>query len=258
MAKHLIIPDTQIKPEDDPSFLAWIGQYCVKQKPDVIVCIGDFADMPSLSSYDAGKKSFEGRSYKKDIEATVSAMETLMSPIKEEMNRLVEHKKKRWSPKLLLTLGNHEHRLLRAIEDDRKLEDLISMSDFQYERFGWEVIPFLEPVTVDGVAYCHYFCSGVMGRPITSARMLINKMHMSCVAGHQQGRDVAYGTRGDGKRITSIIAGSAYLHDEPYLNKQTNGHWRGLVVLNEVNDGEFDEMFVSTNYLRKTFSTSGS
>lgn len=254
MAKHLIIPDVQIKPEDDPSFLAWIGEYCAKQKPDVIVCIGDFADMPSLSSYDAGKKSFEGRSYQQDIDASIKAMGILIEPIKEEMTRLIINKKKRWMPRLVLTLGNHEHRIMRAIENDRKLDGLISVDDLKYDSFGWEVKQFLDPVSIDGVVYCHYFCSGVMGRPVTSARMLINKMHISCVAGHQQGRDVAYGTRGDGRRITSIIAGSCYLHDEPYLNKQTNGHWRGLVVLNEVNDGEFDESFVSMNYLKRKFS----
>ena len=67
--KHLIIPDTQVKRGVDLSYLEWIGKYIVDKKPDVIVQIGDFADMPSLSSYDVGKKSFEGRRYKDDIEA---------------------------------------------------------------------------------------------------------------------------------------------------------------------------------------------
>ena len=69
--KHLIIPDTQVKPDVDLSYLEWIGQYIVEKKPDVLIQIGDFADMPSLSSYDIGKKSFEGRRYKDDIKAAV-------------------------------------------------------------------------------------------------------------------------------------------------------------------------------------------
>ena len=68
--KHLIIPDTQVKPGVDLNYLAWVGKYIVEKKPDVVVQIGDFADMPSLSSYDTGKKSFEGRRYKDDIELT--------------------------------------------------------------------------------------------------------------------------------------------------------------------------------------------
>ena len=49
---HLMIPDTQCKPNIDMSYLSWVGQYIVDKKPEVIVHIGDHADMPSLSSYD--------------------------------------------------------------------------------------------------------------------------------------------------------------------------------------------------------------
>ena len=57
--KHLIIPDTQVKPNTPTEHLKWAGQYAAEKKPDVIVHIGDHWDMESLSSYDKGKKSFE-------------------------------------------------------------------------------------------------------------------------------------------------------------------------------------------------------
>ena len=38
-----------------------------EEKPDVVVCLGDWFDMASLSSHDKGKKSFEGRRYKQDV-----------------------------------------------------------------------------------------------------------------------------------------------------------------------------------------------
>ena len=189
--KHLVIPDCQVKPGHSVEYLKWIGQYAAEKKPDVIVCIGDFADMPSLSSYDIGKKSFEGRTYKADVQATRHAMETLMKPIRDEQLRLIKNKDRRWKPRMVLTLGNHEHRIDRAVEYDRKLEGLISTDDLKYKEFGWEVHPFLEVVTIDGIAYSHYFTSGVLGRPVTSAQMLLTKKHMSCFAGHQQGRMIA-------------------------------------------------------------------
>lgn len=255
MTKHLIITDPQIKPNTDSSHMEWAGLYAVKHKPDVIICIGDFADMPSLSSYDIGKKSFEGRTYKDDIESVHAAMELFMAPIRAEIERLKKNKKKAWNPRFVMTLGNHEHRIDRAIENDRKLDGLISINDLKYEEAGWEVIPFLEPIVIDGVVYSHYFTSGPMGRPIGSARLLITKKHMSCFAGHQQGRDVSYATRADGKRITCIIAGSYYQHDEGYMDHQSNKHWRGLVALNEVDDGEFDEMFISIGYLKRKYGS---
>src|SRR6187431_2812527 len=60
---HMVIPDVQSKPGVQNDHLTWIGAYAVEKKPDVIVCIGDFWDFPSLSSYDKGKLSFEGRRY---------------------------------------------------------------------------------------------------------------------------------------------------------------------------------------------------
>ena len=50
--KHLIIPDCQIRAGDNFDFLRAIGNYIVRKQPDVIVNLGDFADLPSLSSYD--------------------------------------------------------------------------------------------------------------------------------------------------------------------------------------------------------------
>ena len=65
--KHLIIPDTQVKPDSPTDHLRWAGLYAVKMRPDVIVHIGDHWDMPSLNSYSgAGCKSFEGNRYIKD------------------------------------------------------------------------------------------------------------------------------------------------------------------------------------------------
>jgi hypothetical protein len=253
MSKHLIIPDCQVKPGVDISYLKWIGEYAAEKKPEVIVCIGDFADMPSLSSYDVGKKSFEGRTYKADVESTKEAMNLLMKPIKDEQERLIRNKDKRWNPRLILTLGNHEDRINRAINLDRKLDGLVSVGDLGYEELGWEVHPYLEVVVVDGVAYSHYFTTGVMGRPVTSAAALLTKKHMSAVMGHVQHRQIAYAQRADGRQMTGLFVGSCYLHDEDYLGLQGNDYWRGIWMLHEVNQGSFDEMPISLNYLRRKY-----
>ena len=252
--KHAFIPDLQIKPGVDLSYLSHIGRYLADKKPDRIILIGDVADMPSLSSYDVGKKSFEGRTYKADVESVHEGMRLLMQPIFDEQQKLVNGGRKRWKPELILTLGNHEERINRAINLDRKLDGLISIRDLGYSNFGWQVFPFLEVVVRDGIAYSHYFTSGIMGRPVGTASMQLNKKHMSCVAGHQQGRQIAYGRRADGKEMTSIIAGSCYLHDESYLGLQGNQHWRGMYMFHNVDDGSFDEMAVPLSYLIENYS----
>ena len=242
--KHLVIPDCQVKVGVPLEHLTWAGQYIADKKPDVVVMLGDFADMESLGAYDVGKKTFEGRRYKKDIEAAHRGMELLMAPIR---------KVRGYKPRLVLTLGNHEDRISRAQEADPKMEGVISLDDLKYKEFGWEVIPYLEVIVIDGVAYSHYFQSGTMGRPVTSAQAMLNKKHQSCIMGHVQGRQIAYATKADGKQITGLFVGGFYQHDEEYLKWQGNKHWRGLWVLHEVNDGSFDEMPVSMGYLKRKY-----
>jgi len=253
--KHLVLPDCQVRPGDDFGFLTAIGKYIVAKKPDVVINIGDFADMPSLSSYDIGKKSFEGRRYVADVESAKEAMRALLGPLNEYNENARRTKHKLYSPRLVLTLGNHENRINKAVENDAKLEGVLSVDDLSYESFGWEVYPFLDVVVIDGVAYSHYFVTGTAGRAASTAAAQLRKTNMSSIAGHQQGRQAAYATKADGTRIASIIAGSCYEHDEAYLGAQGNKHWRGIIMLHEVNNGQFDEMFVSLDYVKRNYST---
>lgn len=252
--RHLVIPDCQIRPGDNLDFLRRIGTYIVEKQPDVVIQIGDFADMPSLSSYDVGKKTFEGRRYKADIEATHLAMEALLEPLHTYNAKQQRTKHQQYHPRLVFTLGNHCDRISRAVNNDPKLDGTIGLSDLKYEEYGWEVYPYLQPVIIDGIAYCHFFVTGVMGRPCTSAQAQLVKHHMSVVSGHQQGLQIATGHKADGTRLTSVIAGSCYEHDEDYLGYQGNKHWRGILMLHEVNSGSFDLMPVSLDYLRKKYS----
>jgi hypothetical protein len=230
--------------------LDWIGKYIVHKKPDVIVQIGDFADMESLCSYDKGKRSFEGRRYKSDVDAAYEGMSRLLRPMDQYNAMQCRNKKKEYRPRMVLTLGNHEQRINTATELDPMLEGLLKVEDLNYEAFGWEVHPFLKPVTIDGVTYAHYFPTGVMGRPASTAAAILSNYHKTCVAGHQQGRNYAQGKRSP---ISAIIAGSCYQHDEAYLNPMTNEHWRGVIMLHEVVNGTFDEMFVSLRYLKRKY-----
>lgn len=244
-----VIPDCQVKEGVPTEHLEWAGEYLADKKPDVIVNIGDFYDMPSLSSYDKGKMSFENRRYVKDVQAGNDAMDLLLAPIKKEINRQKRNKKKQWKPRMVFTIGNHEHRIERAVEADAILEDVISYDDLNLS--DWEVHGFLEPVVIEGVAFSHYFTSGVMGRPVSSARALLSKRMMSCVMGHVQDRDIAYGKRADGTNLTGLFAGIFYQHSEDYLGAQNNGSWSGIWMLNDVKNGGFDELPVSLKYLKE-------
>ena len=246
----IMIPDTQCKPGLDLSYLEWIGKYIASKKPDVIVHIGDHADMESLSSYDKGKKSAEGKRVSLDIEAAIEGMNTLLAPIAQEQAR-----DKSWKPRMVLTLGNHCERIKRHVESNPELEGFLSYDSLRYKEMGWEVYDYLEPVTIGGVMFIHYFPNPMSGKPLGgSAASILKTVGASIVQGHKQTLDVATRTLYNGKTQWSIIAGACYAHEESYKGYVGNKHWKGLVVMHNVNEGSFDPLFVSIDYLKERFN----
>lgn len=248
-----VIPDVQAKLGQDFSFLSDVGQFLVEKKPDYWVCLGDFVDMESLSSYDIGKKSFEGRRYTNDIQAAKEAMEALLSPLQKFNSNAKKNKEKQYKPELILCLGNHEERIARAIENDPKIEGLISYNDLPYQ--AWKVYDYLDVVGIEGVFFSHYFTSGVMGRPVPNARQLVAKKHLSCVQGHIQKFEIYNEYRADGKMLTGLFAGTCTPYNESYLGLQGNSYFRGIHMLYDVNDGEFYTHSIPLSYLKTRYAT---
>lgn len=244
---HLVIPDCQVKPGVRTDHMDWIGNYIVEKKPDTIVCIGDFADLPSLSSYDKGKVPAEGKRYNRDVDAARAAMARLLKPI-DDYNRTAAVK---YEPRKVFTKGNHEERADRYANLNPEMEGTVNSDNLAFEDFGWEVYPFLEIVNVDGIEYSHYFTSGVMGRPVSSAAALLRERQCSATMGHVQNTDIAVHKK---TQNIAMFCGVCYLHDEAYLGAQGNSTRRQIVVKHEVVDGRYDPMLVSLQYLSKKYS----
>jgi hypothetical protein len=257
---HVFIPDSQIKPEVPTDSLRWIGNYIVEKfadRPNVkIIHAGDFADMPSLSIYDKGTKQMEGRTYQADIDAVIEGWDILNEPI-DKYNTVKRNKKEKvWTPDKYITLGNHEDRITRAINYNPQLEGVLSLDKLELSRYGWNVVPFLQPIWLDGVCYAHYFYNPMTSKPYGGAiETRLKNIGHSFSQGHQQ--VLLYGLRTVSKGTQhGLVAGSSYLHPEAYLGPQANSHWRGIVVKHQVKDGSYDPMFVSLEYLCQRYENS--
>jgi hypothetical protein len=255
---HLVLPDVQSRDGINSKFLSRVGKYAVDKQPSVIVCLGDFADMASLSEYDRGKPKFEGRRYWKDVKASKDAMANLLKPIHDYNKQRKKNKEKQYKPRMVMLLGNHENRINRAIDREAILEDTISTDDLGYEDAGWEVHPFLEVVEIDGVHYSHFFPRSPSGRVMQnrrgapSAAAQVKREMCSCTSGHMQGLDFSVYQTGN-RRYYGLIAGSCYEHEEDYLSPQGTQYWRGIIMKHEVNNGQYDAMFVSLDYLKRRY-----
>lgn len=208
--------------------------------------------MASLSEYDKGKKSYEGRRYKADIEAGHTGMGELLGPIVEFNRRQRRNKKQQYLPRMVFLLGNHEQRIARAVDKDPILEGTIGYHDFKLEEYGWEVHNFLDTVEIDGVYYSHYFYNPMTGKPYGGkASQRLNNIGFSFTMGHQQGKDIAEKHLANGKTLRGLVVGSFYQHDEEYKGPQGNSHFRGCIMKHEVKDGNYNLMELSLDYLMK-------
>lgn len=240
--KVVVIPDTQVKPGVNTDHLEHIGNYIAEKQPDVIVHLGDHFDLPSLSLYDVGKRQFEGRRLKADIESGIAGMKRLVDPFGNI---------KGYRPRMEFMMGNHEYRLQRVIDLDPKLEGTLDLSDLRITEYGWTVNPFLEVIDIAGCEFSHYFTSGVMGRPVSSAAVLLRERAKSAIQGHVQKFDVAVHQK---TGQMAMMAGICYTHTEEYLTPQGNSCRQQIVVMHELREGIYDPMMVSLDFLARRYS----
>ena len=256
MTTHLVIPDSHAQPGVDNDRFTWLGKWIADNRPDVIINIGDMADMKSLSMYDVGKLSAEGRRYSDDIAAFKDAMDKMLAPIEAYNRKRKKQKKGPYKPRMVYCLGNHEYRIERAYNEEPKYFGTISIKDLCLEEYGWEVVPFTKSIIVDDIAYSHYFTSGVMMRPIgglNHARKLLSTQFMSATAGHSHLRDFAEHVNVAGRRFCATVVGCYFEHEEDWAGEANKLYWRGLVHKTNVVEGSYDPNFINIDELRDKY-----
>lgn len=251
----LYIPDTQVKPGTPTNHIKAAGNYLVKHRPDVVVVAGDWWDMESLNRF-GSKHELEGKRIKEDLEAGHEAMKQFLAPLRKLQRKQKKHKKKVYSPRLVFTVGNHDPqvRLPRVYEEHPAFEGMFDIPNL--EDYGFEVIPFLEIVEIGGIRFSHFFVNPHSAKksPLGGAiDTMLKNAGFSFVQGHTQGLKMGKHYLADGSCKLGIVAGSFYQHNEKYMGPQGNKHWRGIIMLNEVQDGGADICEISLNYLLREY-----
>ena len=253
MTTHLVIPDGHAKPSEDLGRFDLLNKFIKDLKPDVVVNIGDAADMHSLNTFDKGKGSFHGASYEADINCTVESFDRTF------------HKTPKNIRKVFCT-GNHEHRITRVLDQSPELagdKHGVSMNHLQLDNYFDDVVPYegaaAGTIVVDGISYSHYLTSGAMGRPISGdnhARSLLMKGHMSATVGHSHFFDYSTHVNAAGRRMHGLVAGCFKgKKNDAYAGTSARNYRRGVCVKRMVEDGNYDLQFVSLEQLEQLYKT---
>lgn len=249
--KILVIPDIHCTVEEDNSRADWLSRFIIEVKPDIVVNMGDQFDMPSLSSYDKGKRSFHGRSFKDDLESGLEFHDRLWGPIRATKKKL---------PYRVVLEGNHEHRIERALDLSPELEGTIGFRDYDFDTYYNDVIRYEGGtpgiISLEGVLFAHYFISGVMGRPMGGrwpAKAILEANKESSVQSHIHTLDYATNITQGNKVLHAAVVG-CYHEKVPGWAGNIGRFWRpGVALLNDCRDGDFDFQWVGINKLKEEY-----
>lgn len=248
---HLFVTDQHTHYKHHNKRAEYLGHLINETKPDVVIFGGDLYDMPSLSSYDKGRRSFQGRTYSADVNTGLDFLDRCFSIIRKQKKKL---------PYFVFLEGNHEHRIAKALDLQPELEGTISFEDLGLNRYFDKIIrydggtPGVE--TIDGISYAHYFVSGVMGRPISGehpAYSLLSKQFGSCSAGHIHTADYAIRTNSDGSKLHGLLGGCFFDYASDWAGEANRLYWRGCVLKRNVAKGNYDPTFISLDWMKKQY-----
>lgn len=247
----LILPDSHAHPDHPNDRAIWLGRLMVDLKPDVVINGGDQFDMSSLSSYDKGKRSFHGKSYQKDIEAGLDFHEKMWEPVFRQKKRL---------PYRVFLVGNHEQRVDRALDMSPELEGTIGYKNYDLGTYYDTVVHYDGQLPgifeYEGILFAHFFPTGVSGRPISGenpAKMLMYKNKCSSIAFHTHILDFASQKTVKGQVFNTVVAGCYQDYESDWAGPVAQ-FWRsGVVVLRNVEKGNFDFQWISLESLKKEY-----
>ena len=251
---HLCIGDPHAHPDYHNDRADWLGKLILDLKPDVVVNIGDAADLPSLSTYDKGKASFYARNYEKDITAHLDFQDRMWYPMFKSKKKL---------PRRVVIEGNHEHRIKRLLDLEPHLSGGrygVSFNDLAFKDYYNDVVEYNggSPgiINIDGIDYSHYFVSGISGRPLQSihhAFDLTVKRFNSSTCGHSHLFDHHVRRDSSGNQRQGLVAGVYQDYASPWagaINKNWNS---GICIKRGVEGGAYDLEWVSIERMKELY-----
>jgi len=213
-----------------------LGDLLYDFRPDVVIDLGDSADLNSLCSHET-RGAEPSTTYGDDIEAHLD----FQSRLRARFNR--QHRRK---PHWVWIEGNHENRIARALNNDPRLLGAISYNHLKLDKFFDEVFYYRNnaPYVLkrDNMVFSHFLTSGNYGTPMSSIHHgynLVKKTGRSTFVGHTHKRS-HYMDEGMSGSPQGVVVGCFKGHEETWAGQANNDWWHGVVLLHGACAGRFD------------------
>lgn len=256
----LVIPDghnDEVHPLD-----RWrsLGKLITDRKPDLIVQLGDFASINSLSHFDMNKRRLmENKRFSKEIAACRQAMDLLFDPLTQYWVKQKRSHVKRYTPEIIWCEGNHEARVESYLDVHAQLEGQLELDlahNLNYSGYPIDlVVPYKDYVIKDGIAFTHAPINAA-GAPVTGKMALHRASELfatSLVFGHLHRLTQLDIFRHGGDILQIISAGCFFEHTDTYAKGAANVYRRGVLLLHQWDIGRFDVEEISIARLKAEY-----
>jgi predicted phosphodiesterase len=243
----LVIPDGHVDDVHDLSRFAYLGNLIVERKPDMIVQLGDFVTVGSLSHFDMKKsRKMEGMRFSSEMQAGRTALDLLFGPMNKYNEKMKVQKRKKYEPEVIWCEGNHEFRVESYLDYHPHLVGQLELFLPQNLNYGaypiTEIVPYREFITRDGISYTHAPINAAC-KPTTGKFALYRASEIfatSIVFGHLHRKEGLNLMRHGGGILQVFSAGCFFEHVDDYALGAQNIYWRGVQMLHVWDEGRFD------------------
>jgi len=233
----------------------WLGAFLYDLKPDMVIDLGDGADMRSLNTFDTRyPQAIVSQNYEQDIECYNDSQERLRHKF-----RFMKRRKPFW----VGFEGNHEQRIKKAIAHDPRLEGSkygISFGHLQTDHWFDEYHEYENSAPsiadYDGVSYAHFFSSGNYGTAVSGlhhAYTLLQNRNYSSTCGHSHKRSLYFKDSAHPHPIIGAVVGCYKGKDEGWAGQANGEWWKGILVKRELENGHYDPQWISMKVLEREY-----
>lgn len=247
--KILVVGDSHVAPHQDLRRFAALGNFIAATVPDVVVSIGDFLTLDSLSEWDKHKRGkMDGRRYGKDVDAGNRALDLL-----QHDGDLTD------AVKWVYIDGNHENRLDRYLDYDPTMAGMVGIEkDLSLKARKFKHVGYKDDIRISGISFTHIPISG-SGKPIGNpnvSRKALALYNNSVVFGHTHTLDhCAEHRRGAPHLNQALCVGCFFEHIDEYAKGSKTDYWRGVVTLDAYHNNRFDIQTTSMSNLIKSYGS---
>jgi len=264
--KILLIPDGHVNADQDLSRFDALGNLILDRKPDVIVQLGDFLSLSSLSHWDMSKRlKMEGRRYRADIEAGQEALTKIFKPTLDYQRKWTGYWKlgssKMYRPDVKWLLGNHEQWLTNYVMQNPELEGHMDVvADLRVAELlpecTLQVVKYKEYVEVSDIMFTHAPIAG-NGQAVSGKYALARASDLtskSIVFGHcHRWEALNIHRHGSGQLIQLLTAGCFFDAPDEYADGCTQNYWKGVTMLDVWGTGRFDTEQISLERMYRSY-----